>query len=496
VDGRKHAPAAIISALQASLQQLGLDTGFSLDAAGQRILEELEQMQAASRDNSLQMDWQEFRTWLGRTLERFNFQPPAQAGQVQLMGLAQSATMHFDALIIAGAEREHLPGSGGNSPFFNDGVRQALGLSSRTQRLAQKFYQFRTLLGSAPAILITRRREQDGEDIVATPWLEQLQSFHRLAYGDDLLDQQLMTLVDQSGTQVSAADAPLPGLTPANPSVVVDASLLPEHYSASSYQQLINCPYQFFAARCLKLEPPESIREMLEKSDYGERVHRCLEAFHSDVPGLPGPFSGQLDKQNLSAAEHCLHEITDAVFARDLEDNFLHRGWVKRWRDIIPHYLLWQLERQTAWTVRETEVQVDTPLAGSNIALRGRLDRLDGSAEGIGVLDYKTGAIAHADDVQSGEAVQLPFYALLAEQGLGLEVGSVEYVALDKGLASSKGQLQGESLHELKQENGKRLAQLSDAMRGSSALPAWGDEITCSYCHMSGICRREAWQEN
>jgi ATP-dependent helicase/nuclease subunit B len=111
LDDKKHAPQAFLQALDNSFAQLGLTISLANDAAGQRILEELHAMQTASDNSALHMHWDEFRAWLGRTLERFNFQPPAHAGQVQLMSLAQSSLTRFDALIIAGAEAEYLPGS-------------------------------------------------------------------------------------------------------------------------------------------------------------------------------------------------------------------------------------------------------------------------------------------------------------------------------------------------------------------------------------------------
>lgn len=500
-----HAPQDILIALLESFSILGLDEALAHDAAGQRILEELQHMLAASPDCGLRLGWNEFRTWLGRTLERFNFQPPTQSGQVQLMGLTQSTLQRFEAVIIAGAEREYLPGSLGGSPFFNDGVRQALGLPSHSENLSQRFYAFRALLEAADTLLLTRRTEQDGEEIVASPWLERLQSFHQLAYDDDLIDSELTTLANTPDMQITVPAATPPHPVPSHPRTAIPASLFPKHLSASGYQQLMDCPYQFFAARCLKLEPPESIREMLEKADYGERVHLCLQAFHSGVDGLPGPFTQPLDTTHQDAAIQCLTDIAQAVFAKDLEDNFLHRGWLKRWTDMIPEYVSWQLTRQADWQVRDTETNIEAPRAASNITLRGRLDRVDinraaASDTGVlGILDYKTGAIPAEADVLNGEAVQLPFYVLLAQQAYRQPVAQVEYVSLDNKTASQKVKaactLEEDALQSLAHDIGQRLDQLSNRIQQGTAMPAWGDAKACQYCQMSGICRREAWQE-
>jgi ATP-dependent helicase/nuclease subunit B len=502
IDEKSHRPTTFLQALDNSFALLGLNISLNEDAAGQRILEELHEMQVASNKSSLRMQWNEFRAWLGRTLERFNFQPPAQSGQVQLMSLMQSSLSQFDALIIAGTEAEYLPGKNSSTPFFNDGVRQALGLASHTQQLSEKFHQFRCLLESAEHILLTRRSEQDGEDVITSPWLERLQSFHQIAYSSRLINDPLTELINQRDTQVTQIAETLPQPVAANPAVSIDATLFPEHLSASGYQQLINCPYQFFAARCLQLEAPESIREMLQKADYGERVHLCLQAFHQNVHDLPGPFTASISEDNKAAAIQCLNDIATAVFARDLEDNFLHRGWLKRWQMMIPAYIEWQHDRQKLWRVQSTELNVSRK--HRQITLRGRLDRVDAGtdiesgAPILGIIDYKTGATPKEADVLSGESVQLPFYALLAEHIANATVSQVDYLSLDNTRSSTPtikttGTLETETLDTLATEIGERLDLLVQQITTGTPMPAWGDETTCEYCQMSGLCRREAW---
>ena len=496
LDGQPHPPARFLDGLQQSLATLGLTDSLADDAAGQRILEELLQMRAAAGDTGLPMCWQEFRGWLGRTLERFNFQPADESGGVALMSLAQSGLCRFDALIVAGMEREYLPGSLDSSPFFNDGVRQALGLSSRAQRLSARFHLFRRLLESAPAVLLSRRRQQNGEEVVGSPWLERLQAFHHIAYNDDLVDRELAIWVTQGETRITDHRYPPPPPAEAQPRVSPQPGLIPGTISASGYQQLMDCPYQFFAARCLGLEAPEGIREMLQKSDYGERVHLCLQAFHSDQPGLPGPFDRVLSPDNRDAAIRCLEDIARAVFAQDLEDNFLHRGWLERWRQLIPAYVDWQLQHQQEWRVQYTEVDITTPLTSQGPTLRGRLDRIDRARDAeqqLAIIDYKTGRVPKPDEIQSGEAVQLPFYALLAQQDSGTMPREVSYLVLDQHKVESRGTLAQDELDKLTRQVGQRLSELFEAMGNGVPFTAWGDEKTCRWCQMSGICRRETW---
>ncbi|WP_455216847.1 PD-(D/E)XK nuclease family protein, partial [Kaarinaea lacus] len=457
-------PYEILEALKRSLEILELDKNLANDDAGQLILEELQNMQAATSGRSLRVNWSEFRNWLGRTLEQFNFKPNRQTGQVQLMSMAQCPLDKFDALIIAGAEKEYLPGSTNTSPFFNDGVRQALGLSSHVEQLTHRFYLFRRLLESANEVLITRRVENEDELVVCSPWVENIKSFHVLAYGNDLVNRNLSAIVGNSETIITDRSAPLPEPIAANPSVSVNDHMLPGTISASAYQQLVDCPYQFFAARCLKLKPEESIKEMLEKSDYGERVHSCLQAFHSGTRNLPGPFNMPLTEKYRDEAIDFLNTIAKKVFAKDLEDNFLHRAWLKQWQELIPAYIDWQIGQQENWKVEKTEVDIETSLEGLSRTLRGRIDRIDTSQDGdnanMDILDYKTGRIARIDDVNAGESIQLPFYALLARQHLGKKATRAEFVSIDNGKVQAKSTLEGDDLNVLTDQVGQRLVEL------------------------------------
>ena len=264
---------------------------------------------------------------------------------------------------------------------------------------------------------------------------------------------------------------------------------MPDKLSANAYQQLINCPYQFFAARCLQLSAPEEVREALEKSDYGQRIHLALHAFHNDVPGYPGPFRQAVSVANRDAAIVCLQDISQAVFAKDLEDNYMHRGWLQRWRLIIPQYIDWQIDRAENWRVIATETAFEKPYR--RLTLTGRIDRIDRRSDGAGIVDYKTGTTPQQDAVINGEEVQLPFYALLADDA----VHQMEYLSLDATRFGSRTVLQGDELHAIVEQNGERLHTLMTEVAMGATLPAWGDELTCRYCAMAGICRRSAWAD-
>ena len=486
-----HDAGDYIDALSASLELLGMTKLLQEDAAGVRVIEMLGTLKHSTLQYSLKFNWSDFRTWLGRSLEKFVFTPEKSSSPVTLMGLGQSRLQQFDALIIASAEHEHLPGKTNITPFFNNAVRTQLNLSTTHEMLTERFHHFRRLLEAAPEILITANNEENGEDIPLSPWLEIIQRFYQQAYSTSLEDENLKSLVISPETFViRCTEESLPEKTTQAKSSL-PKELVPKHYSPSSYQTLMNCPYQFFAARGLNLSANEEVQEALSKSDYGERVHRCLEAFHHNVANLPAPFKDVVTEKNRELAIKTLEEISHQVFARDLDDSFEHSGWLTQWLKLIPEYINWQIKNASEWQFYEAELkskiawQKDTELGG-------RLDRLDKNESGLSVIDYKTGKSATLAEIEQGEAVQLPFYALLAETELNQAVNRVSYLTLSNTVKFGA-QLSGDELETISHQIGDRLAQIIDEMSDGKELTAWGDESTCQYCNINRLCRKQAW---
>ena len=483
-----HSVAAYTGALQQSLDELTLSERLAEDPAGQRVLEEIHSLHQVATDRDISMNWQEFRGWLGRTLERFTFIPAASSSSVRLMTLAQSALQQFDAVIIAGCSAEQLPGAPAAQAFFNQSVRRELGLNTWRQSLQLKLHQFCRALEAAPQILLSYCQEQNGEPVAAAPWLELIDVFHHNAYTTSLQDDTLIQWLQSDDQQAAVITVERPASRPAP---ALPAARIPKDWTASSQQRLIDCPYRFFAADGLGLSAQEEIKQALEKADYGEYVHRILQAFHGGVDHLPGPWRQTLSASTLPQASRLLHEISEAVFANAVEENLLARGWLKRWLAYIPRYLDWQKQRQSRWQVRAVEQKRQHERA-SGITLKGRIDRVDVGDGELAIIDYKTGATPRQQAVESGEAVQLPSYALLYDE----PVSRVEYLQFDQQDVIDKVHLASEELQDLAHATGERLDRLYASLHDAAALPAWGDADVCRYCEFDGLCRRECWIHN
>ncbi|MEK6747894.1 MAG: PD-(D/E)XK nuclease family protein [Pseudomonadota bacterium] len=476
-----------IQAILSSLKLLGAYDALENDAAGARVLEEIRAWSLDNESSALNLTWQEFRTLLGRTIERYNFIPAHVPHGVTLLNLAQSLYQRFDAVIMGGLTLDKLPGIPAQPSFFNQRVRRELGLPAITTHHGQRLYLFRQVLSCAPAILFTWSQGQAG-DTVQSPWLECIDAFHHQTYGTRLLTSTLAAWALLPDSDVCMR-APIPPPLE-QPRPILPPLLQPQRYSARSHQHLIDCPYQFFARHGLRLERPESVRDAMSKADQGELIHRCLQAFHHAQAGLPGPWRGDYQTASKPAATALLLHITEKIYGDAVEDNFEHRGWLTAWRNAIPLYIDWQWQRAQDWHVNAIELKVKRALLPA-CEIDGRIDRIDKNATGLAIVDYKTGTIPSASDIVSGEAIQLIHYVLT--QTDPTQVRRAEYLHIESANVSSQRVLTGDDLETCAQHATTRLCDMHQALAANAALPAWGDPHTCARCDLQGVCRRVQW---
>ncbi len=490
----EHSPEFLLQRLQSSLVELGMWQAFDNDPAGQRIQQEWRLLHDAARDSELRMDWSTFRAWLGSALERHDFRPASEHSPVWLLNLQQARLGRFAGIVVGACDTEYLPPAPARSPFFNDRVRRELGLPAWPERQRQQLEHFRTLLESAPRVLLTWHREQDGELRTPSPWLARIEVFHALAWRHDLQDTALATLLDHPLTRVRGQH-PLATPRPARqPRVQLPAAAIPGELSVSAHATLIDCPYRFFATSGLRLKAREEVKRALEKAEYGTLVHEVLEVFHAGRDGYPAPLPQPVTGEQRDTAIRQLEQVSRQVFDRELEDNFEHRAWLRRWLALVEHYIDWLIGQQAEWRFEAGERTGERRLAGGQL-LVGRIDRVDSGLHGAQVSDYKTGAAPKQAEVDSGEAVQLPSYALLEET----VPAAVQYIQLgrinNRNTVRTGSRLGGSALADLSQAVLVRLETVLDEIAAGIPLPAWGDEDTCRYCEMDGLCRKQSWPD-
>ncbi|MDX1810318.1 MAG: PD-(D/E)XK nuclease family protein, partial [Gammaproteobacteria bacterium] len=446
--------------------ELTQDNGFQEDVAGRKIIELLSNIISACDSIDASLSWTELRQWFAGKLEEATFTVDTNfRAQVRYLHLNQTNLMNFEAIIIGNCSREHFPGKAKMSPFFNQQVYQELGLADSYQQLQETFYYFRRLLDASNQVCLSFHRGE--EELQLSPWLEMLENIHQLAFKESLNNQALLAALNTAPEQVRTTPQEMAKAS-------VPAEKLPQRISASAHQALINCPYTYFLSEVLKLRAPEEIRLTLAKSDYGERIHFILFLFHQGgVAGYPPPFTEKLSNNNKAQAIERLKQISEKVFQQDLEDNFLHRGWLQRWQENIPRYINWQISEQEQWQFARGEIS-DSNAIYQNFEAYGRIDRIDTGSTGARIIDYKTGSFPKQADIESGESVQLSHYALASKQA----ANELAYLALESKTDSLKTTtiLDENNLEFTRQGVQQRLIDMLEEMGKGAGLPAWGDD--------------------
>ncbi|UCD69404.1 MAG: PD-(D/E)XK nuclease family protein [Betaproteobacteria bacterium] len=476
-----------LSLLFGSLAALDVNDGLRSDPAGLQLMELLHQLARDLAGSDEMFSFAEWRRWLDRQLELAEFRDSSVSSPVIFTQLSLTRLREFDAVLLTGCDASHLPGADSGKVFFNQSVRAQLGLPTRHRQLAQISEDLAGLLTRSSRALVTWQKLRNGEPNLPSPLFERLGVFHQLAWNASLEERELDQLLPYA--QLAPCEQfPLPGST-ASPAPVMTSEQLPLRISASGYNSLVACPYQFYARHILGLREPDEVREETEKRDYGEYVHRALRRFH-----VRFPVCTSVDREELEAN---LQQISDEVFRRATQGSFLGHAWALRWRATIPAYLDWQIEREEqGWRflAAESKRAIVVLADGASLHLEGRLDRIDerkaDAVRTLSVMDYKMRASADLRKSlrEPGEDVQLPVYAaLLGEETreaffLALDGQQVQEVALDSGAFDEIGKAID------------RLAQIYAQMRRGAPLPAQGIEAVCQRCEMAGLCRKPYWR--
>ena len=482
-NNQKISASNYLHALSISLEENQLTSAFADDEAGELILAEITHMINACQTSDPEMNWYDFRTWLASALENHHYSPSSQSSHVRLLNLKQSNSGFYEGLILASADASQLPGSAPKTPFFNHHVKQSLELPDWKEEKAEKYYLFRRLIQSAEHVVISYCEEKNNEIQQPSPWLQTIIDFYQLTDTETLFDHELNKYLSSDRTSVLAStDIQLPEKSKLN-SPSINQENIPNVFSSSRHQRLINCPYQFYANDVLKLRATEEIITELQKSEYGQKVHSILETYHlKNKTSATTSFEQSLNQ---------LRDISQKVFKQDIEDNFLHRGWLKRWFDHCENYLHWQNKRQQDWQFKSAEEKI-TKTISDGIVIEGRLDRIDQSGSELAIVDYKTSSKTPSQtDVLTGEDIQLSSYALLLDN-----VNQTEYLRLDEtnGKVSSGARLESDDIEEITSQTSDRFIKLLKQIENAAPLISNGDDDTCRFCSVSGLCRKDFWK--
>lgn len=460
---------------QQLLDALDMRAAFAQDIAGQQVLQLLDDLGArqSDADGGELFSFSEWRALLNLQLDAVTFMPPITDRRIVMLPLNGARLRNFDAVLVIGADAEHLPSQPQETLFFSNAVRHELGLPTRLSRQHQQLRDLTELLCANREVVLSWQTHKDGEPNPKSPWLERLELCLAKAGMEPLRELRHDLPLHELAATPSAMPAPSA------------AELTPARLSASAYNRLVACPYQFFAQHMLRVNVMDELSDMPEKRDYGGWLHEILMKYHEALRDAKTP---------VEQRAALLATISDEVFGKAIREHPAALGYEARWRKVMPAYLVWANEREAlGWHFVLGELPLQHALAwpDGGIELYGRLDRVDENAEGErAVLDYKTSSLPSlVAKLKNAEDHQLPFYGLLS----GQTMAAAHYVALEPS-RDKTGDVAAPDFEAQQQALQQQIITVVQAIGNDAPLPANGIESVCQYCDVRGLCRKGVWQ--
>ena len=473
-EGRKPL-SGWIEAMHQVFETLGMQAAFAQDEAGRQVIAMLDGLEHASNGSAQLFSLAEWRSFLSMQLEETPFVPVHVDQRVMMLPLNGARLRRFDAALVVGADADHLPSRSDEALFFSNAVRRELGLRTREDLQRQQLRDFAELLVVNRPAVISWQAHRNGEPNPPSPWIARLQ----------------LALARTGGEAIPghSVDVPLRDLTANRPVQPAPSApqLAPERLSASAFNCLIACPYQFFATRMLRLSWLDDLSDMPQKRDYGDWLHEILKRYHESVR----------DHQvRIEERTQLLTDISEEIFRAALDKTPAALGYYARWQKAIPSYIAWANERESqGWHFVAGEQWFEKRLhwTEGEIMLHGRIDRIDRNADGEHhVLDYKTSSQqALRTRLVGGEDHQLAFYGMLAD----VPITSAHYVGLEpvkERIGAAEASRYAERLQLLKEH----IIESMHAVLEGAPLPANGTEPSCLRCEVRGLCRKGTWDEH
>lgn len=256
-------------------------------------------------------------------------------------------------------------------------------------------------------------------------------------------------------------------------------------WSASRLESYGTCPFEFFVAHALELEPRQEAEEGFDVRVLGSMLHKILERVYSGEE---------------------LKDAAQKVFASaPAEYGFRPTAlWTQQQAEltrILEKTIAALNEASQGFTPRVMEArfgmgQPSLVLKTSigDIRLHGYIDRLDAAPDGtLRVIDYKSGSTAiSASHLKEGRRLQLPIYAMAARDALGLgEVSGGFYWHIQKAAASSLKLEKFEGGVEAAFETAiKHIGNHVAGIRAGHFEPKPPEEGCPSYCPATSFCWR------
>jgi len=305
-----------------------------------------------------------------------------------IWGLLEARLQRADLMVLGGLNEGGWPAETHPDPWLAPGIRRQLGLPALERAQGLAAHDFVTALG-ADDVVVTRAKRQGNDPAVASRlWLRLVALTEPLAVAQ--LDGRSLPLLSGLLDRPDHAPRRMP-----RPSVAVGDR--PKEIPLTALDTLAKDPFAFYAAFVLALRPLDRLGAPADARWRGTRVHKLIE-----------------DWVKAGADPDALTHAIAALASDPALDPVESASWLPRMAPALRWVAAELVAAKAAGRVPiANEIKGEWAVGG--IIISAKADRIDQSAAGLVVVDYKTGSAPRPGDIAAKRAMQLGLLAAMVE---------------------------------------------------------------------------------
>ncbi|NLY04358.1 MAG: Dna2/Cas4 domain-containing protein [Campylobacter sp.] len=352
-------------------------------------------------------------------------------GKVSVIGLLESRGMKFDAIVVPCFNDDLVPNRVINEMFLNSNVREQAGLISYKDRENLQRFYYKNVINSAKFVAICYKESQNS---IPSRFLEEFE----ISKDDEYSDEEYLALLKTGDTELNLEDY----------SFKQKYNFFEHPLSFSRLNDYLSCPKMYVYKRILKIKEAKKVDDANISLLLGSKIHELIaKSYENSNLFNYSKFCDLLDSKSE------LNEIYKEIFKVKFKNfsSLIDRGGV----------------------VEHEKSFVETPVKFEGIFIEGRIDRVEQTANGTVLTDYKLGSLDSAIN-----SYQLAFYEAL----MGIKECERQYFSFR--FMSFKPPHKEKNLENLKEEI-KKLKSISEE---ESLFDK--NESNCKYCPYTLLCKR------
>lgn len=390
---------------------------------------------------------------------------------VHIMDVFEARQWELPVVFVCGLTERNFPQYHREDALIGDALRARWGLSTAAERQREERFLFELAMTRATeqVVLSYARFNEKGEEMIPSFFLP------APAKGRQQPERPPHNIVARTAGA---------GQKPA-PQAKSRALQSVKKLSPSAIESFLQCPFQYFAGRTLRLKPrPPAPRDRMTILLQGQIIHRTLAEW------IRAPLLGV----------HVLNRVFEETCAEQRVPDTYRTEAVRL--ELLRHFEAFVADASQRAPVApgwSTRVEEDFKFAlNPRLTIRGRIDRLEVSPKNQAlVIDYKYSAAdklkRRVEESAAGNLVQGGLYLLAAKRVFKLEAAGMLYCGLKKQVTWEGWELgtSREQLQELMTTSARRAEEVHVAIQSGEVSPRPADLKKCAWCDFRDACRVE-----